>query len=307
MKKISYWILGVLLLIITLNANKIKLVYKYYLSPCYHKYPIKQYDFPQFFLEVNLKEYYHKLTTLATPHFKTDTLETIHYNYKSYPILGLTQKATQNHTSKHKLLIMAGVHGNESSGTLAVLELLQYFNTHPNILRNWELKIVSPLNPVGTLEMSRYNQHGCDLNRKIETSQQKEIALQRNVINKFKPHLIISFHEAPSSGFFIHSNKLLPNNLLNQLLTEVESKGIRLATTDYFGRELKTPGNSKINGLFRIFKNVVQVQDLEDYITPKGIIEITTESGWNTNDRFQRINSHVFVVLSMLHNYANYN
>lgn len=304
MKKIGYWILGVSLLVITFNTNKIRLIYKYYLTPCYHDFPIKQYDFPQLFLTIDLKQYYQNLITLATPHFKVDTLEIINYKHKKYPILGLTPKVTPKNNSKNKLLIIAGVHGNESSGILALLELLKQYNTHPAFFKNWELKIVSPINPVGTLEMSRYNKYGCDLNRKIASSQQKEIVLQRNIIDTFKPHVIISFHEAPSSGFLIHSNKLLPKKLLNQLLAEVKEKGITLATTDYFGRKLETPGNSKINGFFKIFKNIVEVQDLENYITPKGIIEITTESGWNSNDHFQRIYGHVFTVLSIVNQHS---
>ena len=110
-------------------------------------------------------------------------------------------------------------------------------------------------------------------------------------------------HEAPSSNFLIHSNKHLKDELLHQLLKDTEEKGIVLSTEDYLGRKLKIAGNSKITGGLKFLKNLVQVQALGDYAAKRDIIEITTESGWNSQDTFQRVNSHVFVISSLVDNY----
>jgi len=73
-----------------------------------------------------------------------------------------------------------------------------------------------------------------------------------------------------------------------------------LSTEDYFGKKLKVAGNSKIKGGLKFLKKLVQVQALGgDYLAKKGIVEITTESGWNSQDTFQRVNSHVFVISSL--------
>ena len=45
------------------------------------------------------------------------------------------------------------------------------------------------------------------------------------------------------------------------------------------------------------------MQALGDYVSDKGIMEITTESGWKSTDRFQRVNSHMFLILSLVDNY----
>ena len=301
MKKVVYIALGLLLLIVVLNFPKIKLGYRYYVSPCFYDTPVKQNDFPQVFLTLNLEDYYKEIKHLATPYFKIDTLETITYKNKSYPILGLTKKGVRS--LDKKLLVIAGVHGNESAGTLAILEFLKEYNLNPKRFDGWNMNIITPLNPVGTAEMSRYNECGCDLNRKVNSSKQKGIVVQRKVVDSFKPDIILSMHEAPSEGFLIHSNDYLKDELLRKLLNETAEKGIQLATKDYLEQELTIPGNSKIKGGLKLLNKILQVQALGDYVSDKGIMEITTESGWNSEDSFQRVNSHVFLLLSLVDNY----
>ena len=301
MKRAVYIIVGILLMILDFNFSKIKLAYIYYVSPCYYETPVKQFHFPQVFLEVDLEVYYHEIECLASPYFKIDTLETIYYKNKSYPIIGLTQKGARS--LDKKLLIVAGVHGNESGGTLAILELLKKYNANPHRFIGWNIKIITPVNPVGANQMSRYNECGCDLNRKLNTSNQKGVLVQRNIVDSFEPDVILSMHEAPSEGFLIHSNEYLKDAVLKKILKETAAKGIQLSTKDYLGQELSMPGNSKISGGLKLLNKIVQVQSLGDYASQKEIVEITTESGWNTADRFQRTNSHVFLLLSLIDNY----
>lgn len=303
MKKIFYSILILLTAIITSNCSKIRLANKYYLSPCYYDSPVKQSDFPQFFFKVDLNTYYQQLVSLSSTHFHMDTVEIIQYKNQDLPIIELSKINKSVNSNQKKLLVLAGVHGNESAGTLAILELLSLYNNNPSKFDEWSLKIVTPINPAGTIEMSRYNECGCDLNRKVKKSSQKGIVLQRKIIDSFKPDAIITLHEAPSPDFLIHSNKHLKDKLLFQLLEDIENMGITLATEDYLGQKLKVPGNSKIKGHLKFLKNLVQVQALGDYASKREIIEITTESGWNSQDTFQRVSSHVFVISSFVDNY----
>lgn len=304
MKKYLISIFVLLIVLIISNCSTIKLANKYYLSPCYYDSPVKQSDFPQVFFEIDLSDYYHQIKTLSSEYFRVDTIETIHYKNQDYPILEITKRLESNKETQKKLLVLAGVHGNESAGTLAILELLKNYNINPSKYNEWDLKIISPVNPAGTVEMSRYNECGCDLNRKVKKSTQKGIVLQRTIIDSFNPDVIVTLHEAPQANFLIHSNKLLDDELLFQILNDTENNGIVLSTEDYFGKKLKVAGNSKIKGGLKFLKKLVQVQALGgDYLAKKGIVEITTESGWNSQDTFQRVNSHVFVISSLVDNY----
>jgi len=169
----------------------------------------------------------------------------------------------------------------------------------------WNIAILSPVNPVGLIERSRYDQDGCDLNRKIRSSSQHGIVVQRTQIEAFRPDFVVSMHEAPSEGFLIHPGPHLGESLAQTILTDLESQGITLATIDYLGRNLQSKGQSKVSGLLKIAKHLVRVESLGDYLADKGIIEITTESGWNNADTFQRVNSHVLLIRSVVSNTRN--
>ena len=300
-KTIIYVTLGVIFLIVLLNFKKIKLGYKYYVNPCYYDFPVKQNDFPQVFLEVDLPKYYKKLQFNSEQIFRTDTLFRVSYKENIFPVLSLTKNA-QIKASK-KLLILAGVHGNESGGVLAVPEILKFVSAEAKKYNDWEIKIVTPLNPIGVIEMSRYTKNGCDINRRIHTSELPEIQLQRDLVTTFQPNIIVSFHEAPSSGFLIHPNQLVPQSLSIELLNHLKTSGVKLATKDYLGRKLKHSGISEISGALKIFKKIVKLQPLSDYAEEKGILEITTESGWNTDDALQRIDSHKLLIIKLLEIY----
>lgn len=283
------------------NFSTIKLVYRYYINPCYYDKPIKQDDFPQQFLEIDLANYYEQIKGHTLPVFlKLDTLAQIDYKGVTFPVLVITNDVKQ---AKHRLLIFAGVHGNESGGTLAILKLLEDMHAFPSKYENWSIKIVTPVNPIGTMTMSRYNENGCDLNREVATSTQKGIVLQRKIIASFQPEIVVSLHEAPADGFFIHPGPHLSLQLRHLLLEEVSNKGVQLATSDYLGRDLKTPGTSEVKGILKILKNIAQVQSLGDYLASKNIIEITTESGWNSLDTFKRVDSHFLLIEALVNHF----
>ena len=297
MKK--YIVLLISALVLVASCSKLNLAYKYYINPCYYDSAVKQKDFPQHFIEIELKDYYNQVISLSDL-LIIDTLVSIEYKEFSYPVLGITKNAAN---ANKRLLILAGVHGNESGGTLAILELLSNLNNNPSRYKDWTMKIVTPINPAGIVEMSRYNECGCDLNRKVKSSNQKGIVIQRKVIEEFKPEIIITLHEAPSKGFLIHPGKYLDSNLRNEILQDIETQGIELATKDYFGKDLTPPGISEVRGIMKFLKKVVRVQSLGDYLAERGIIEITTESGWNSQDTFQRVNSHSLLIASVIDNY----
>ena len=110
--------------------------------------------------------------------------------------------------------------------------------------------------------------------------------MQRAVIDEFGPEILISLHEAPSPGFLIHPGLHLFPELAAKILASVEEQGIELAIKDYLGRTLAAPGQSSVTGALKMLKNLIAVQSLGDYVAPKGIVEITTESEWGSDDNF---------------------
>ncbi|MCI5055743.1 MAG: DUF2817 domain-containing protein [Flavobacteriales bacterium] len=289
-------ILGILL---SFSCKKLKLAVKYYVKSCPCDGPVQQSDFPQEFLEINIKEYYQKL--LHSKGFTIDTAEVVHYNLQSLPIISLNFAGER---AKKKLLVFAGVHGNEVGGVLAIPNLLDSIYKEKEHYQDWDIQIVTPINPIGVIHKSRYNQHGCDLNRNMKKSDETEIKLQKEIIDKFKPDLIISLHESPSKGYFIFPGPHLEASFLLDATKNLENSGIQLAHEDYFGRTLKNPGISNTNkGFIQFLNKIVKPEALDDQLKKQGIASLTPESGWNSMDQKQRVDAHVLLILYFLRNY----
>ncbi len=280
--------------------DRLTLGYKYYIAPCYHGEPVKQEDFPQHFIDVDLSLYREELMSFHT--FQTYTLDIVEHQEHILPIMRMVWQGEKHHK---KLLIFAGVHGNETGGLLAIPKLLTDIQHFSERYEQWEIRIITPVNPIGVLYQSRYNENGCDLNRKMFRSTQKGIVIQRNEIDEFDPDFIVTLHEAPSEGFLIHPSIHVSQPLIDKVLQDVSQQGVNLSIKDYWGRELPQHGCSRVSGMMRRLGNILRVESLDDWVEDREIPVITTESCWNSEDQFQRVDSHVYAVQSVIDSLDN--
>jgi hypothetical protein len=105
-----------------------------------------------------------------------------------------------------RVYLSAGIHGDETAGPLALLELLRSGFFRPDF--HW---LVCPaLNPDGIATGSRGNASGIDLNRDYIQLQSPEIKAHRAWIeSRPAPALFLSFHEDwESSGFYFYEINL---------------------------------------------------------------------------------------------------
>ena len=104
-------------------------------------------------------------------------------------------------SGEKRILIWSQMHGNESTGTKAVFDLLNYIKTFGNnqiietILKNCTIVIVPMLNPDGSLAYTRVNAKGVDLNRDAVDLKAKESKLLRDLLNEFNPHFCFNLHD----------------------------------------------------------------------------------------------------------------
>ena len=99
-----------------------------------------------------------------------------------------------------KILIWTQMHGNESTGTKAVFDLLNYFNASDDIivsemLSGCTIKIIPILNPDGAEYYTRVNANKVDLNRDAVDRKAKESQLLRSVLEEFNPHFSFNLHD----------------------------------------------------------------------------------------------------------------
>ena len=81
------------------------------------------------------------------------------------------QRSAKSGPGTPKLYLSAGIHGDEISGPLALLELLR----RPEFFANLDVTMFPILNPDGLLQNIRHNAGGIDLNRDYRNAKSQEI------------------------------------------------------------------------------------------------------------------------------------
>jgi len=98
---------------------------------------------------------------------------------------------------KKKILMWSQMHGNESTTTKSIFDLLNFFGNDSNsksILKACTIVIVPILNPDGAKDYTRLNVNKIDLNRDAQNLTQPESRALRALYNKFKPHYCFNLH-----------------------------------------------------------------------------------------------------------------
>jgi hypothetical protein len=103
-------------------------------------------------------------------------------------------------TGEKKVLLWSQMHGNESTGTKALFDLLNCFvHTNENeiktILEACTLVFIPMLNPDGAEVYTRENGNNIDLNRDAVDRKAKESNILRSVVEAFNPKFCFNLHD----------------------------------------------------------------------------------------------------------------
>ena len=118
-------------------------------------------------------------------------VSTIGYSVEHRPIFSL--KVGQGDT---KILLWSQMHGNESTTTKALFDVLNGFSKgkFSDILENCTLQIIPILNPDGAARYTRVNANEVDLNRDAQNLTQPESKVLRACFDSFMPHYCFNLH-----------------------------------------------------------------------------------------------------------------
>jgi len=202
-------------------------------------------------------------------------------------------------TARKRLLVVSGIHGNEQAGIVSVPDILDRFDDDGPIA----LRVLTPVNPVGAAEFSRFNGDGYDINRDLIQFRTEEARVVRRVFDDFRPDFVASLHEGPQDAAFMFANPHVDGALARRLLAALEAVGTTLATKDYFGLPLKPPGLSASSPfqrtVLRLWEATFKMQAVNAFAAARGIPEVTLETGWRSDDAAARTNAHVELVLAL--------
>jgi hypothetical protein len=106
---------------------------------------------------------------------------------------------------RKKILAWSQMHGNESTTTKAVFDILAFFSKNNlfkseirTFLENYTLCVIPMLNPDGAKLYTRENANGVDLNRDAQDLSQLESRMLHELFHQLKPDLCLNLHDQRS-------------------------------------------------------------------------------------------------------------
>ena len=218
------------------------------------------------------------------------------YGGTERPMLSVSSRTPE---PRKRLLIVSGIHGNEQAGIMSVPEILERFDGGGSVA----LRVLTPVNPIGAAEQSRFNGDGYDINRDFIQFRTAEARAVRDAFDEFRPDFVLSLHEGPQSAAFMFANACVDVALAKRLLCKLEDGGTTLATKDYFGLPLRPPGLSASSPfqrtVLRAWEATFKMQAVNAFAAARGIPEITLETGWRSTDVAARVRAHVDLALAL--------
>jgi len=284
-----------LALLLTMGCTRASLAPRY-LARCPAEGPDSADDLGLLPVPFDLNDFYRAIRDRSSA-FEIGELGAVGEGEAEYPILSIRHRGLSD---SHKVLIVAGVHGNETAGLLAVPEILDLLETGRPEHRIADVTVVAPANPIGVLHASRYNADGCDLNRDFDDPRTYEARVISDFIAAEKPSLIVSLHEGPQDGYLLVVTSRGSRSLAEAAVDAVRERGLPLASSHFAGFSLRTPGLSMEGGGTDFLKWLLRLHTLGRYANGLGIGTYTTETSWSSDDFEGRTGAHVATVEALL-------
>lgn len=133
-------------------------------------------------------------------------------------------RLTLGRAASPRVLLSAGIHGDEPSGVEALCAFLEA-GTYRRWLPRWALTILPCLNPWGYEQGTRGNQAGADLNREFKSPHPPpEVAFARSVLDQ-RFDLSLELHDdVDSAGYYLYETTPDEAGALgHQVLTRVSA------------------------------------------------------------------------------------
>ncbi|MBS3737763.1 M14 family zinc carboxypeptidase [Mesohalobacter halotolerans] len=189
-----------------------------------------------------------------------------------------------------KILIWSQMHGNESTTTKAILDLLNYCRLNAenaevmDMLSQCTIKIIPMLNPDGATQYTRLNANSKDLNRDAIDQSQSETQAFFQVFKQFKPDYCFNMHgqrtmySAGQAEYPATLSFLSPSVNANRSLNTVRKTAMQLILSAFETLQAFIP-----NQIGR-YDDTYNANCFGDHIQSQGIPTVLVEAGHYPGD-----------------------
>ncbi|MDO4728161.1 MAG: M14 family zinc carboxypeptidase [Bacteroidota bacterium] len=200
-----------------------------------------------------------------------------------------------------KLLMWSQMHGNESTTTKAVLDLINFLESNQaSVLKDkFTIRIIPMLNPDGALLWTRNNANDIDLNRDAQNLTQEESRILRRIIDDFSPDLCFNLHDQRTIFGLKETKQPATISFLSPSYNpQKEINNVRLKTMKYI-TIMNSVLQQHIAGQIGRFDDGFNINCIGDKLHSQGISTILIEAGHFPND-YNRDITRKYVLLSIL-------
>lgn len=209
-------------------------------------------------------------------------------------------------TGKTKILMWSQMHGNESTTTKAVFDLLNLFQISSkdfpieNILASCTLYIIPILNPDGARAYTRVNANEVDLNRDAKNLSQVESRILRGLFDDIQPDFCFNLHDqrtifsAGDNPLPATLSFLTPSEDIERSITLGREESMKVIATIFKGLSGQLPGN------IGRYDDGYNANCTGDTFQGLGVPTILFEAG-HTKDDYTRDKTREFVLYAIFY------
>ena len=214
------------------------------------------------------------------------TISTIGYSQE-----GRLIKSISFGKGKTNVLLWSQMHGNESTATRAILDLLQFLTSNDEfnsfraeLAKKLTLQFIPMLNPDGTERFQRRTATEIDMNRDAVQLQTPEGRLLMDVVDKFKPDIAFNLHD--QRRFYNVKNTGVPSSI--SFLAPAYNQAREVNATRKRAMQLIAGMNQTLQNYIPdgvgLYDDAYSYRSFGDAIQAKGVSTVLVESGWLPQD-----------------------
>ncbi|MBZ9778653.1 DUF2817 domain-containing protein [Psychroflexus sp. CAK8W] len=202
-----------------------------------------------------------------------------------------------------KILIWSQMHGNETTTTKSVFDLLNYLSLNDKfskvLFEKCSLIIIPVLNPDGAVNYTRVNANGVDLNRDAFQQTQTESKALQSVYSKFKPDVCFNMHDQRTIFSAGNTNKPATISFLSPSYNEERD----INDTRKKSMSLISSANhlllKHIPGQVGRYDDGFNINCIGDFFQKNGTPTVLFEAGHFDND-YEREETRKYIFISLL-------
>ncbi|WP_431134318.1 M14 family metallopeptidase [Psychroserpens mesophilus] len=202
-----------------------------------------------------------------------------------------------------KILMWSQMHGNESTTTKALFDMLNVLLApeliSKSILETCTLKIIPILNPDGAKAYTRLNSNNIDLNRDAQDLSQPESKVLKAVFDSYRPDYCFNLHGQRT--IFSAGNTNNPATV--SFLAPAQDQNCTITSNRKIAMEIISVMNTYLEGeipnQIGIYDDAFNINCVGDTFQKRGVPTVLFEAGHFAND-YQREITREFIFRSLL-------